>query len=161
MKIPKRLIDCLNENEIRYETLKHTEAVTAQRIAQAEHVKGRHHAKVVMIKAGDQHVMAVLPADHQVDLQALKKILGKSVSLDPENEFKSLFPDCATGAMPPFGNLYDVPTYIDQRLAQQDYIVFEAGTHTDAIKISYHDYQKIVKPRVEDLAVKIQPIKPG
>ena len=114
MKIPKRLIDCLNENKIRYETLKHTEAVTAQRIAQAEHVKGRHHAKVVMIKAGDQHVMAVLPADHQVDLQALKKILGKSVSLDPENEFKSLFPDCATGAMPPFGNLYDVPTYIDQ-----------------------------------------------
>src|SRR6516165_2519356 len=98
MKIPKRLIDCLNENEIRYETLKHTEAVTAQRIAQAVHVKGRHHAKVVMIKAGDQHVMAVLPADHQVDLQALKKILGKSVSLDPENEFKSLFPDCATGA---------------------------------------------------------------
>jgi Ala-tRNA(Pro) deacylase len=161
VNLPKRLIDCLNENKIRYETLKHPEAVTAQRIAQAEHVKGRHHAKVVMIKARDQHVMAVLPADHHVDLPALEKILGESVSLDRENEFKSLFPDCATGAMPPFGSLYNVLTYIDKRLAQQDYIVFEAGTHTDAIKMSYDDYKKIVKPRVEEIAVKIQPIKSG
>src|ERR1043166_9488833 len=69
MNIPKRVIDCLEQNKIRYEVLKHTEAVTAQRIAQAEHVKGRHHAKVVMVKAGAQHVMAVVPADHQIDLE--------------------------------------------------------------------------------------------
>ena len=103
MEIPKRLIDCLNENKVQYEILPHPEAVTAQRIAQAEHVKGRHHAKVVMTKSGDQHLMMVLPADHQIDLEKVEKAIGKAVSLDKEQEFKSLFSDCAIGAMPPFG----------------------------------------------------------
>ena len=161
MEIPKRLIDCLNENKARYEILHHPEAITAQRIAQAEHVKARHHAKVVMIKSGGEHLMAALPADHQIDLEKFAKAIGKAASLDREAEFKPLFPDCAVGAMAPFGNLYGVPTYIDKRLAEEDYIVFEAGTHTDAIKMNYRDYEKIVKPRVEDLAVKIQPMKPG
>ena len=159
MKIPKRLIDCLNESKAGYEILHHPEAITAQRIAQAEHVKGRHHAKVVMVKSGEEHVMAVLSADHQIDLEKAAKAMRKAVSLDSEKEFKSLFPDCAVGAMPPFGNLYDVATYVDKSLAQEDYIVFEAGTHTDAIKLSYLDYEKIVKPEVADLAIKIQPMK--
>src|SRR5881296_3152708 len=106
MEIPKQLIDCLDGNKVSYEVLQHPEAVTAQRIAEAEHVKGRHQAKVVMIKSGDQHLMMVLPADHQIDLEKVEKVIGKAVSLDKENEFKSLFPDSATGAMPPFGNLY-------------------------------------------------------
>ncbi len=161
MKIPKPLIDCLNENKVTYEILHHPEAVTAQRIAQAEHVKGRHHAKVVMVKSGEQHCMVVLPADRQVDLEKVEKAIGKSASLAREKEFKTLFPDCAIGAMPPFGNLYNVPTFVDQSLAEQDYIVFEAGTHSDAIKLSYRDYEKIVKPQVEELAVKIQPMKSG
>ncbi len=159
MEIPKRLIDCLNENKVRYEILHHPEAVSAQRIAQAEHVKGRHHAKVVMIKSGDQHVMMVLPADHQIDLEKAEKAIGKVVSLDKEEEFKSLFPDCAIGAMPPFGNLYGLSTYVEKHLAEQDYIVFEAGTHTDAIKMSYRDYDTIVKPKVEEVAIKLQPMK--
>ena len=103
--------------------------------------------------------MAVLPADHRIDLDKIKKATGQAASLDAEQEFKPLFPDCAVGAMPPFGNLYGLPTYVDKRLAEEDYIVFEAGTHTDAIKLSYQDYEKIVKPRVEDLAVKLQPMK--
>ena len=159
MKIPLQLIDCLNESKVRYEILHHPEAVTAQRIAQAEHVKGRHHAKVVMIKSGEQRLMAVLPADHQIDLEKVGKVIGETASLDSEKEFKSLFPDCAIGAMPPFGNLYGLPTYVDKSLAAQDYIVFEAGTHSDAIKLSYRDYEKIVKPQVEDLAIKLQPMK--
>jgi len=159
MEIPKRLIDCLTANKAQYETLHHPEAVTAQRIAQAEHVKGRHHAKVVMVKSGDQHLMVVLPADHQIDLEKLEKAVGKPGALDKESDFKSLFPDCAIGAMPPFGNLYDLPTYVDRSLGEQDYIVFEAGTHTDAIKMSYRDYEKIVKPKVADLAIKLQPMK--
>jgi Ala-tRNA(Pro) deacylase len=159
MEIPKRLIDRLNENKVQYETLHHPEAVTAQRIAQAEHVKGRHQAKVVIVKSGDQHVMTVVPADHQIDLEKAEKTIGKAVSLGKEEEFKSLFPDCAIGAMPPFGNLYDLPTYVDKDLAQQDYIVFEAGTHTDAIKMSYRDFEKIVKPKVADLAIQLQPMK--
>jgi len=159
MEIPKQLLDCLNQNNVEYEILHHAEAVTAQRIAEAEHVKGRHQTKVVMIRSGDHPLMVVLPADHHIDLEKVEKVLGKAVSLDKENEFKSLFPDSATGAMPPFGNLYGLPTYVDKRLAEQDYIVFEAGTHTDAIKMSYSDYEKIVKPKIEDLAIKLHPMK--
>ena len=159
LKIPQRLVDCLNESKVDYEILHHPEAVTAQRIAQAEHVKGRRHAKVVMVKSGEQHFMTALPADHQIDLKKLRKILGKAVSLEKEAEFKSIFPDCAVGAMPPLGNLYGVPTYVDKSLSQEEYIVFEAGTHTDAIKLSYRDYEKVVKPQVADFAIKIQPMK--
>ena len=159
MEIPKRLIDCLNENKVQYEVIHHTEAVTAQRIAEAEHVKGRHQAKVVMIKSGDQHLMMVLPADHRIDLEKVEKITGKPVSLEKEEEFKSLFPESVIGAMPPFGNLYGLTTFVDKNLAEQDYIVFEAGTHTDAIKMSYRDYEKIVQPKIEDIAIKLQPMK--
>jgi Ala-tRNA(Pro) deacylase len=159
MEIPKQLIDYLNQSKVEYEILHHIEAVTAQRIAQAEHVKGRHQAKVVMIRSGDEHLMMVLPADHQIDLEKVEKVVGKPVSLDRENEFKALFPDSAIGAMPPFGNLYGLPTFVDTHLAAQDYIVFEAGTHTEAIIMSYRDYEKIVQPKVEDLAIKLQPMK--
>jgi Ala-tRNA(Pro) deacylase len=159
MEMPRRLIECLDENKVRYQVLQHPEAVSAQRIAQAEHVKGRHHAKVVIVKADDAHLTMVLPADHHIDLEKIGKAIGKPVSLGKEQEFKSLFPDCAIGAMPPFGNLYGLPTYVDRHLAEQDYIVFEAGTHTHAIKMSYRDYEKIVKPKVSDLAIKLQPMK--
>lgn len=159
MEIPKRLIDFLNEKQVQYEVIHHTEAVTAQRIAEAEHVKGRHQAKVVMIKSGDQHLMMVLPADHRIDLEKVEKVTGKPVSIEKEQDFKSLFPESVIGAMPPFGNLYGLTTYVDKDLAEQDYIVFEAGTHTDAIKMSYRDYEKIVQPKVEDLAIKLQPMK--
>jgi Ala-tRNA(Pro) deacylase len=149
----------LNQSKAQYEILRHAEAITAQRIAQAEHVKGRHQAKVVMVKSGDQHLMVVVPADHHIDLEKIEKAVGRPVSLGKENDFQSLFPDTAIGAMPPFGNLYGVPTYVDKHLAEQDYIVFEAGTHTDAIKMSYSDYEKIVKPKVEDVAIKLHPMK--
>ena len=159
MNIPKRLIECLDENKVSYEILRHPEAITAQRIAEAEHVKGRRHAKVVMVKSGGQHLMVVLPAEHLIDHEKLAKIVGQDVSFESEQEFESLFPDCAVGAMPPFGSLYGVPTYVDKSLAEEDYIVFEAGTHTEAIRLSYRDYEKIVKPQVKDLAIKIQPMK--
>jgi len=159
MEIPKQLIDCLVQNKVQYEILHHSEAVTAQRIAQAEHIKGRHQAKVVMLKSGDHHLMVVLPADHHIDLEKIEKAIGKPVSLGKENDFKSVFPDIAIGAMPPFGNLYGLPTYVDTHLAEQDYIVFEAGTHTEAIKMSYNDYEKIVRPKVFDLAIKLHLMK--
>ena len=159
MGIPKQLIDCLDQNKVQYEILHHSEAVTAQRIAQAEHIKGRHQAKVVILRSGDQHLMVVLPADHHIDPEKIEKAIGKTVSFSKENEFKSLFPDSAVGAMPPLGNLYGLPTYVDKHLAEQDYIVFEAGTHTEAIKMSYSDYEKIVKPKVEDLGIKLHPMK--
>src|SRR5260221_393158 len=92
--------------------------------------------------------MTMLPADHRADLQKLEKIAGEPASLETEEEFESLFPNCAKGAMRPFGNLYGLPTCVDKRLTQEDYIVFEAGTHTDAIKLNDRGYEQIVKPRV-------------
>ncbi|HXM27222.1 MAG TPA: YbaK/EbsC family protein [Chthoniobacterales bacterium] len=161
MEIPNKLINYLNEKKIGYEILHHPEAFTAQTIAAAEHVKGRHHAKVVMVKSGGEHLMTVLPADSRVDLEKLEKLTGKSTSLEREAEFKDLFPDCAPGTMPPFGDLYGVQTYVDRNLASEDYIVFEAGTHTDAIRLAYSDYERAAKPRVEEFAVKLQSVKPA
>ncbi len=159
MEIPNKLINYLNEKKIGYEILHHPEAFTAQTIAAAEHVKGRHHAKVVMVKSGGEHLMTVLPADSRVDLEKLEKLTGKSTSLEREAEFKDLFPDCAPGTMPPFGDLYGVQTYVDRNLASEDYIVFEAGTHTDAIRLAYSDYERAAKPCVEEFAVKLESLK--
>jgi Ala-tRNA(Pro) deacylase len=159
MEIPQKLIRYLNDKKIAYEILHHPEAFTAQTIAAAEHVKGRHHAKVVMMKSASEHVMAVLPANSRVDLEKMETALGKTMTLETEPDFKALFPDCAPGTMPPFGNLYGLSTYVDRSLAQEDFIVFEAGTHTDAIKLQYKDYERAVNPVVEDFAMKLQPVK--
>jgi Ala-tRNA(Pro) deacylase len=159
MEVPKKLISFLNEKSVNYGILHHAETFTAQTIAAAEHVKGRHHAKVVMVKSGGGHLMTVLPADSRLDLEQLEKITGKPVSLEREAEFRDLFADCAPGTMPPFGDLYGVPTYVDRSLTGEDYIVFEAGTHTDALKLRYSDYERTAKPRVENFAVKLHPAK--
>lgn len=155
MGIPSKLIDFLNQGKVRYEVIHHPEAFTAQELSAIEHVKGRQHAKVVMVKANGSQFMAVLPADHRVDLEKLNKTIGKRAALAAEADFKSLFPDCAIGSMPPFGNLYNVATYVDKSLAEDDWIVFEAGTHTDAIKMSYADYARLANPNVADFAVKL------
>ncbi len=153
MEIPKLLTTCLEENGVFYEIVRHPEAVTAQRAAEVEHVKARHHAKVVMVRSNGRHLMTVVPADHRVDLQKVEKLTGRPASLETEQDFKGLFPDCAVGAMPPFGNLFGLQTYVDESLAQQDYIIFEAGTHTDAIKLNYRDYERIVRPQVAKLTL--------
>jgi Ala-tRNA(Pro) deacylase len=148
------LIDFLNEGKVRYEIMHHPEAFTAQELTAMEHVKGRHHAKVVMVRSGGDKVMMVLPADHRVDIEKLAKTTGKQASLATEADFQSLFPDCAVGTMPPFGRLYGVPTYVDKSLTEDDFIVFEAGTHSDAIKMSYPDYARLAEPQVAEFAVK-------
>ena len=155
MAIPVKLTEFLNQGKVRYEILHHPEAFTAQELAAIEHIKGKHHAKVVVVKAGAEKFMAVLPADHRVDLEKLDKATGKRTALATEAEFKALFPDCAVGTMPPFGNLYNVATYVDKSLTEDDFIVFEAGTHTDAIKMGYADYARLAKPTVVDFAVKL------
>ena len=123
-------------------------------------VEGLHnfgHLRAAGAEIRGQHLITVLPADHRADLQKLEKIDGEPASLETEEEFESLFPNCAKGAMRPFGNLYGLPTCVDKRLTQEDYIVFEAGTHTDAIKLNDRGYRQIVKPPVEDLAIKVHP----
>jgi Ala-tRNA(Pro) deacylase len=153
MQIPTQLINCLKESGVPYEVIQHPEAVTAQRVAEVEHIKARRQAKVVMVKSDGRHLMTVIPADRRIDLLKVERLTGKPASLETEQDFKSIFHDCATGAMPPFGNLYGLPTYVDRSLTQEDYIVFEAGTHTDSIKLKYPDYENIVKPQVADLAM--------
>jgi len=153
MSIPHALLDCLYANKIPYETLSHAKAFTARMAAAAEHVPRGRQAKVVMVSSRKGPAMAVLPADRKLDLRKLKKILHEAAVLQTEAEFTPVFPDCETGAMPPFGNLYGLATYVDWHLEKEEYIVFEAGTYTDAIKIRYDDYARAVKPVVADLAI--------
>ena len=154
MGIPSKLIEFLNQHKVRYEILHHPEAFTAQELAAIEHVKGKQHAKVVMVKTDGAQLMAVLPADQRVDLEKFEKLTGKQTALATEADFKALFPDCAVGTMPPFGSLYGVETYVDQSLAENDLIVFEAGTHSDAVKMRYGDFARVASPKVADFAVK-------
>jgi len=156
MALPSKLLEFLNQGKVRYEVLHHPEAFTAQELAAIEHVKGKYHAKVVIVQSSGERLMAVLPADHRVDLEKLGQITGKRMTLATEAEFKALFPDCAVGTMPPFGNLYHLPTYVDRSLTEDAFIVFEAGTHTDAIKMSYADYVRLAQPVTADFAVKLR-----
>jgi len=154
MKGKERLEAYLRENGVPYESRHHPLAYTAQEVAAAEHVPGRMLTKVVMARADDRMVMLVLPAPHRVDLQKLKGLLGaKEIRLAREEEFVDLFPDCEVGAMPAFGNLYDVPVYADKALAEEETIVMQAGTHTDTISLRYADFQRLVKPTVAEFAV--------
>ncbi len=147
MSIARNLKTFLDENRVRYHVLKHHEEFTAQEIAHALHVPGKELAKVVMVKADGQLVMAVLPASFRVDLDKLAGVVAaERAELATENEFKGYFPDCEPGAMPPFGNLYHLPVYVDRTLAEDDQIVFEAGTHHEAIKLDYLDFERLAQP---------------
>lgn len=147
MPIPRRLQEYLDANRVRYEVLGHREAFTAPEVAHALHVSGKMFAKVVIVKADDRFVMVVLPSNWQIDFERLRHVLGaRQVRLASEAEFKGLFPDCQIGTTPPFGNLYEIPVYVDQLLAEDEEIVFEAGTHFGAIKLRYRDFADLVHP---------------
>ena len=93
--------------------------------------------------------MAVLPASYQIDFDMLKEIFGtRKVNLANEPEFKYRFPDCEVGAMPPFGNLYDMEVFVAETLSEDKEIAFNAGSHTELIKLDYEDFQRLVEPRI-------------
>jgi Ala-tRNA(Pro) deacylase len=148
MSVLKTLETYLVENKVKYQVLPHTLAYTAQEIAALEHVPGRKMAKVVMVKKDGGSVMTVLPAIYHVDLERLGKILGGKVELETEKEFKGLFSGCEPGAEPPFGNLFDVDVWVDESLTQNDEIVFNAGTHTETVRMRYLDFARLVGPKV-------------
>ena len=148
-----RLESHLRENGVAFEVQEHPTAYTAQKIAASEHVPGRMFAKVVMASTDGDLVMLVLPAPSVVDVAKLSEVLGKQVRLASESEFASAFPDCQAGAMPPFGNLYDVPVYVDQALGQNERIVFQAGTHTVTMSVAYADFERLARPTVAEIAV--------
>ena len=152
-----RLKDYLDKEKIPYQHDVHRTAYTAQEVASEEHISGKLVAKTVIIKVDDQFAMAVLPATEHVDLFALKVALGaREVRLATEFEFTGLFPDCDVGAMPPFGNLYGLKTYVADALAEDDTIAFNAGTHTELIRMPYGDFARLVNPMVLEFAASVR-----
>jgi len=151
----KKLKEFLDGKKVKYVTLKHSPAYTAQEVASSAHIKGKELAKTVIIKIDGTMAMAVLPASYRVDLDALKEAAkAKKVELASEKEFKDLFPECETGAMPPFGNLYEMDVYVSSSLAEDENIAFNAGTHTELIQLPYEDFKKLTEPKVVKFSLK-------
>lgn len=144
-----KLKEFLDSHGVKYVTISHSQAYTAQRIAELTHIPGKELAKTVIVKLDDKFAMAVLPASKRVDLDYLKRgAKAKQVELASEAEFKDLFPDCEVGAMPPFGNLYDMDVYVAEQLTGDEEIAFNAGSHTELVRMSYEDFDNLVKPKV-------------
>lgn len=149
----EKLKEFLDKNNIKYVSIKHSLAYTAQQIAASAHIHGKELAKTVIVKIDGKMAMAVLPANYRIDLELLKKVSGgKTIELASEEEFQENFPGCAPGAMPPFGNLYEMQVYADKSLSEEEEIAFNAGSHTELIRLSYKDYERLVKPKLVKIA---------
>jgi Ala-tRNA(Pro) deacylase len=149
MSVSVKLREYLDQNQIKYALISHSIAYTAQELAAKMHVPGREMAKVVIVKIDGRFVMAVMPAHHQIDFERLKKATGaQQIELATEREIENLFPDCEVGAMPPFGNLYGLPIYLAKPLEEDKEIVYNAGSHTEAIRMEYLDFIRLVNPTV-------------
>ena len=153
MAVAKKLREYLDKNKIKYVKKRHKEVYTAQEVAHVQHVPGQYMAKSVIVRVDAKMVIFVMPAHLMINMPRLKKLTGaKVLRLATEKEFKDLFPGCEIGAMPPFGNLYGLPVCVDKSLANDEYIVFNAGTHKDTIKLKYKDFAKLVLPKVAPFA---------
>jgi Ala-tRNA(Pro) deacylase len=124
-------------------------AFTAQEIAASVHISGHELAKNVIVKLNNRLAMAVLPASYKVNFGVLRDIVGsRNIELATENEFKYRFPDCDLGAIPPFGNLWNMEVFISERLSLNDDIIFNAGSRIELIRMKYDDYEKLVTPKI-------------
>jgi Ala-tRNA(Pro) deacylase len=145
----QKLQDYLDQHGIQYVTISHSPAYTAQRIAELTRIPGKELAKTVIMKIDDKFAMAVLPASRRVNLWHLQEAIGADeVTLSSETEFNELFPDCEVGAMPPFGNLYNMGVYVAEQLTEDEEIAFNAGSHSELVKMSYSDFANLVTPQV-------------
>ncbi len=144
-----KLKNFLKENNIKYESITHLPASTAQETAARAHISGKNMAKTVMVKVKGELAMAILPANKKVNFILLKDSIGNhDIELASEIEFRNAFPDCELGAMPPFGNLYGMKIFVDKSLTKDKEIAFNAGTHNELIKMTYKDFEKITKPKI-------------
>ena len=147
MPLKKKLKDFLDENHMKYITMIHSKAYTSQEIAAILHVPGKMFAKTVILKSENGYLMAVLPATHKVNFDLFRQVSHtREIKLATEEEFESLFPKCEIGAMPPFGNIYELPLYVDSELTKDIDICFNATTHSEVIKMKYEDYERLAKP---------------
>lgn len=143
----EKLKSFLDESGVKYVTIKHSPAYTAQEVAASAHIPGKEVAKAVMVKLDGEMAMAVLPASYQVDFDQLKARTGAEVvELAGEDEFEELFPGCELGAMPPFGSLFSMKTFMAASLAEDEEIAFNAGSHTELIRMSFSDYTSLESP---------------
>ncbi|HEY7096998.1 MAG TPA: YbaK/EbsC family protein [Terriglobales bacterium] len=150
-----RLKDFLDSHDIKYVIISHSLAYTAQGIAALVHIPGKELAKTVVVKIDGKLTMAVVPASRYVDLRLLKSASGaSSVKIADEDEFRDRFPDCETGAMPPFGNLYDMKVFVDPILSRDKEIAFNAGSHRELVRLAWDDFERLVKPTVIALVTK-------
>jgi len=146
--IAKKLKEYLDSNKVKYSSLLHPESFTALEDAASAHIPGKEMAKTVVVKIDGEMAMAVVPAAHRIDFELLKKEAGAGkVELAEEKEFETLFPGCDVGAMPPFGNLYGMKVYAAEKLSEDKEIAFNAGSHSELIKLAYADFEKLVKPK--------------
>jgi len=149
-----KLREFLDSRRIKYLVISHSPAYTAQAIAALTHLSGKKLAKTVIVKIDGLLAMAVVPASAHVDLDRVRALTGaQTVELASERELKNAFPDCETGAMPPFGNLYDMPVYADTSLAEHEEITFSAGTHRELMRMNWDDMVRLVNPMVDDLTL--------
>lgn len=152
MPVLKKLKEVLDEHKVSYEVFNHALAYTAQEIAAKQHCSGNEMAKVVMLKADDALIMGVIPASRKINLGAVIKNLNvKTARLATEDEFISVFPGCEIGAMPPFGNLFGVPVFVDPALEKDEYIYFNAGNHVQTVRMQYKDFARLVEPKIAGL----------
>jgi Ala-tRNA(Pro) deacylase len=151
----QRLKDFLDKHNIKYVTTSHSLAYTAQEVAASAHIAGKELAKTVMVKIDDKIAMAVLPASFKVSFDLLTKAAeANKVELAHEQEFRDIFPESEVGAMPPFGNLYGMEVFVDESLSQDEEIAFNAGSHTELIKLAYRDFERLVKPKAAKFAAR-------
>lgn len=147
------LMEYLDAQKVAYVVISHSPAYTAQGIAGLAHISGKELAKTVIVRLDGKLVMAVLPAKFYVDLMLLRKgAKAKTVALAGEDEFSDRFPECETGAMPPFGNLFGLDVFADDSLERDKEIAFNAGTHRELIRMSWDDFKKLAKPKVISFA---------
>ena len=145
----KILKEFLDKERIKYVSIVHSPAYTAQEVAASAHITGRELAKTVIVQLDGVMAMAVLPANRKIILQDLRELTGSDkVKFVAEEDFKKKFPDCETGAMPPFGNLYGMEVFVAAALSENNEISFNAGSHTEVIKLAYADFDRLVKPTV-------------
>ena len=145
----RKLKEFLDREKVKYVSIIHSTAYTAQEVAASAHITGKELAKTVIVELDGKMAMAVLPANRKIVLQDLREVTGSDeVKFASEDEFRKMFPDCETGAMPPFGNLYGTDVYVAESLSGNDQIAFNAGSHTEVIKMAYADFERLARPRV-------------
>ena len=147
MAIPRNIKQYLFHSNVSYSHKTHSLAYTSQEIAEVERVPGAEFAKTVVLEADGRMILAVLPADHVINFDVLKRHVGcGKLSLASERQFIETFPSCEPGAMPPFGKLFRLPLYCDAALAKQAEIEFNAGSHVDTIRTTYDNFVKLENP---------------